>query len=33
MSSVDIEVEKKAVENTIKKWYKAATDMDLDSFM
>jgi uncharacterized protein (TIGR02246 family) len=33
MSSVDIEAEKKAVENTIKKWYKAATDMDLDSFM
>jgi len=33
MSSVDIEAEKKAVEKTIKKWYKAATDMDLDSFM
>ena len=33
MSSIDIEAEKKAVEKTIKKWYKAATDMDLDSFM
>jgi len=33
MSSVDVEAEKKAVEITIKKWYKAATDMDLDSFM
>jgi len=33
MSPVDVEAEKKAVENTIKKWYKAATDMDLDLFM
>ena len=33
MTTMDIEAEKKAVEKTIKKWYKAATDMDLDSFM
>jgi uncharacterized protein (TIGR02246 family) len=33
MSSLDIEAEREAVEKTIKKWYKAATDMDLDSFM
>jgi uncharacterized protein (TIGR02246 family) len=33
MSSVDVEAEKEAVEITIKQWYKAATDMDLDSFM
>jgi hypothetical protein len=30
---VSIEAEKKAVEKTIRKWYKAATDMDLDAFM
>jgi len=33
MSSVDLKVEKEAVEKTIKRWYEAATDMDLDSFM
>ncbi len=33
MVKVDIEKEKEVVENTIKEWYKAATEMNLESFM
>lgn len=33
MASIDIEAEKIAVEKTIRKRYKTATDMDLDSFI
>ena len=33
MKKVDYEKEKKAIENTIKEWYKAATQMDLNMFM
>lgn len=32
MEKADYEKEKKVVESTIKEWYKAATQMDLDSF-
>lgn len=33
MNKVDLEKEKNLVESTIKAWYKAATEMNLDSFM
>lgn len=33
MERADRENEKKAVESTIREWYKAATQRDLDSFM
>ncbi len=33
METTDYELEKKEVEQTIEEWYRAATRMDLDSFM
>jgi len=33
MNKIDLEKEKKLVEDTIRAWYEAATEMNLDSFM